>query len=65
MAELQLERDSRGRKVCKNSAMSDELKTQLDEFRDLARELEHFPISLHHIRRRRSSSGILGGRRSG
>jgi hypothetical protein len=27
--------------------------------------LEHFPISLHHIRRRRSSSGILGGRRSG
>lgn len=42
MAELQLERDSRGRKVCKNSAMSDELKTQIDEFRDLARELKAY-----------------------
>jgi hypothetical protein len=28
-------------------------------------DLEHFPISLHHIRRRRSSCGILGARRSG
>ncbi len=33
--------------------------------KELRARLEHFPISLHHIRRRRSSCGILGARRSG
>ncbi len=43
------------------------IQSDLGDYLELAEvaPLEHFPISLHHIRRRRSSCGILGARRSG